>query len=946
MIMKFRLLLIYMFVGFLCSCSLDEVYEQGKDITSLKDGLIEVPFSISVPGGIELSTKAMAEDPDISTLHLIVFDDNGYYVETQQAEFTEEVTDHNHYNEKKYTVNLTQTDQPRKIHIVANCPVSQVSYGHEAEIMSNLYVEGNATAYWGRIEVPNIMQTVDSDSDGIIDSYSSELLQLFKCVALLRNFSQIKVINKADNFEMTGFAVYNTIDKGTVVPYNKSTSTFQNFQKTSGSNKTYDELLNENYEGHALSSVTLKSTLVNKPVNEGGDFYAAGSSFYMYERKVSVNTSDESSWKESPPHIIVKGKYNNSEDETFYKIDLIRTVEVGGAAINQFYNILRNFCYSFTINQIVDYGYETLAEAMANPAGNNLAGSSDTQGFTNLSDGLGRIFVEYTDMTLVTNDDVTLRYKYIPDIRDDNVDNSKILINGIYDDDDNPIGPVFDSYTIGSDDSEGWRTVTFEVNDVSGEVKHQDIVLITTDNSNLNRTIKYTLRNYFPMTLECAPKKVTSSSGQEIRVDIKVPDDLTENLFPLSFDIEDTQLSLSPNSVKNQLPVTVSKSIIPGKESVQTFHYTKKVTWDEYLSYTKSGGQAIIPTYFKTNKGDNASVVHAYNYYFRERITNNRTARDNFENAIYSFSDIKPASAGWGVGKTVSFSFNMQSGAYNREVTVTFDGLEDSDGQSTFTFTPTKNNDITIPGVTLQTTTPGEEITVTIDAPEYAVATHTITRTKFNFTGEFDGTLNGEAGQTIDYTFTIPDDGYTAGMVVNVEFDGLEFANGNPDNDLWTDKGNGKWEYRPTASTYSKTEITLKTTEEGTRTNYVTLYAEGFNNLRSDISQANEINLVIKFLWNHGNAPDPNTGFKIADFNFTINNGSVQVNSLSAIRTGDNYNYNYTITMTGVNIQGNSNSNVTISYKRKGGGSTTYTYSKTMTISELLVTKEVTLIQQ
>lgn len=632
MIMKFRLLLIYMFVGFLCSCSLDEVYEQGKDITSLKDGLIEVPFSISVPGGIELSTKAMAEDPDISTLHLIVFDDNGYYVETQQAEFTEEVTDHNHYNEKKYTVNLTQTDQPRKIHIVANCPVSQVSYGHEAEIMSNLYVEGNATAYWGRIEVPNIMQTVDSDSDGIIDSYSSELLQLFKCVALLRNFSQIKVINKADNFEMTGFAVYNTIDKGTVVPYNKSTSTFQNFQKTGGSNKTYDELLNENYEGHALSSVTLKSTLVNKPVNEGGDFYAAGSSFYMYERKVSVNTSDESSWKESPPHIIVKGKYNGSANETFYKIDLIRTVEVGGAAINQFYNILRNFCYSFTINQIVDYGYETLAEAMANPAGNNLAGSSDTQGFTNLSDGLGRIFVEYTDMTLVTNDDVTLRYKYIPDIRDDNVDNSKILINGIYDDNDNPIGPVFDSYTIGSDDSEGWRTVTFEVNDVSGEVKHQDIVLITTDNSNLNRTIKYTLRNYFPMTLECAPKKVTSSSGQEIRVDIKVPDDLTENLFPLSFDIEDTQLSLSPNSVKNQLPVTVSKSIIPGKESVQTFHYTKKVTWDEYLSYTKSGGQTIIPTYFKTNKSNSASEVHAYNYYFRERTTNKRTARDNFEN--------------------------------------------------------------------------------------------------------------------------------------------------------------------------------------------------------------------------------------------------------------------------------------------------------------------------
>ena len=604
----------------------------------MKDGLIEVPFSISVPGGVGMDTKAMEQSPDISNLHLVVFDDNGYYVETQKAVFTEDVTDHEHSNEKKYVVNLTQTDQPRKIHIVANCPVSQISYGHEAEIMSNLYVEGDATAYWGRIEVPHIMQTVDTDSDGRPDTYSNELLNLFRCVALLRNFSQIRVIDKADNFEMRGFAVYNTVDKGTVVPYNKSTSSFQNFLKFDGSSKTYtsmtyNELIAANYDGHALSSVTLKNTLIDKPVSEGGDFYGPKESFYMYERKVSVNSADESSWKESPPHIIIKGKYNNSSSDTYYKIDLVRDVEEGGAIVKQYYNILRNFCYSFTINQIADAGYSSLELAMANPAGNNLSTSTDTQGFTNLSDGLGRIFVEYTDMTLVTSNNVTLKYKYIPKIENDDVHNDRILVSGILDAEGNPIGPVFNDYSIADDDDDdGWRTITFGVNQVESIIKLQDVVLITTDNSNLNRTIKYTLRNYFPMTLECVPKTVVAGSGQDVRVDIKVPDDLTENLFPLSFDIEASKLSLSPDATRNQLPVTVSKSIIPGKETVQTFHYTKKVTFDEYKACTKSGGQTIIPTYFKTNKSSSESEVHAYNYYFRERGTNALTAKDNFEN--------------------------------------------------------------------------------------------------------------------------------------------------------------------------------------------------------------------------------------------------------------------------------------------------------------------------
>ena len=911
----------------------------------MKDGLIEVPFSISVPGGVGMYTKAMESDPDISTLHLVVFDDNGYYVETQEAEFTEDVTDHEHSNEKKYVVNLTQTDQPRKIHIVANCPISQISYGHEAEIMSNLYVEGNATAYWGRIEVPHIMQTVDTDSDGRPDTYSDELLNLFRCVALLRNFSQIRVIDKAepDNFEMTGFAVYNTVDKGTVVPYNKSTSSFQNFLKADGSSMTYNELITANYDGHALSSVTLKNTLIDKPVSDGGDFYGPGESFYMYERKVSVNSADESSWKESPPHIIIKGKYNNSSLETYYKIDLVRDVEEGGAIVKQYYNILRNFCYSFTINEIADEGYSSLELAMANPAGNNLSTSTDTQGFTNLSDGMGRIFVEYTDMTLVTNDNVTLKYKYIPKIENDEVDNDKILVSGILDAENNPIGTVFNNYIrASSDDTDGWRTITFGVNQVKSTIELQDVVLITTDNSNLNRTIKYTLRNYFPMTLECMNKTVMSGSGQDVRVDIKVPDDLTENLFPLSFDIEASKLSLSPDATRNQLPVTVSKSIIPGKETVQTFHYTKTVTFDEYSAYTTSGGQTIIPTYFKTNKSSSASEVHAYNYYFRERGTNALTAKDNFEdNASYSFSDIKPSSVEYGEGNTVSFSFDMQSGLYNREVTVTFDGLEDQKGNSTFKFTPTKYNDITISGATLKTTTPGGDITVKIDASEYATAVHTITRIRHDFTGEFNGLRNvTSSNRRFTFSFEIPEfvanSGDNMDIYITAERCTVSAASAGSYSAGKLTLTRAQYD----ALSNKSVTLTLDATDQAisSRSVSITLKSDGYNDKQLDgkMRQTATINKTFNSgtLGNVTNGANNNWGVD-CDVSISLEGNDVYNAESTVTRSGrwNNYTYTYSeIVISGWTIEytdTNREVTITLSYRN-------YNYVGTCTVQDLL----------
>ena len=388
MVMKSLVKYIFIVLCFLTSCQRAELEDTSSDVpkdqTSL--GKATISFSVNVPVP-EVSTKAMGDNPidDIDNLYLIVFDENGYFVEACEAELVgdsdtthlEDETHLEHKNERNYTVTLSLTDQKRIIHFIANCPADQIRYGNEYEVISNMYVtKGQAieTAYWYRVQVPYILLKDDKN-------LKDEIREKLTCVPLLRNYTQITVKRGTgltdDEFKLESFAVYNTINVGTVAPYNKSGQTFQMFYDAEGL-YTYDELLGLGYEGHALARATLDNTLVDEsPANT--DFIAPEAPFYMYERKISVHTSEEDKWDESPAHIIIKGKYNKSETSTYYKLDLVRKIGTGTDIDNQYYNLLRNFKYVFTLNDVNGPGHSLLADAMANPAGNNLSGATDTQ---------------------------------------------------------------------------------------------------------------------------------------------------------------------------------------------------------------------------------------------------------------------------------------------------------------------------------------------------------------------------------------------------------------------------------------------------------------------------------------------------------------------------------------------------------------------------------------
>lgn len=804
----------------LFSCQKPELTEPDTDLKpgEVVSGEVKVSFTAMMPSAPQ--TKAMGEDPtsDIKSMHLVIFDGNGMYVETRKATFVGDYGTHDsHLYEREFEVTLTVTDQPRIIHFIANCPVEQIVYGHEASIIGNMYVEKDddpdtpETAYWARIEVPYILVQEVENADGTTKFIpEANILPKFQHIPMLRNYAQVVVkngTNKNPNqtspFQFIGFTLYNTIDMGTVAPYNNNTQQFQSFvNPDTGLRYKYPALTELNYRGHALAAADLNTSLELDSSNDDGyKWYAplpedelsltdiTQSAFFMYERKISVKTNEEDKWSESPPHLIIKGRYGGKV--YYYKVDLVYNVFGDPANPEQvtdieYYNILRNFRYQFTISEVAGPGYDSVQEAINGATSNNLSGSATTTKFTNISDEVGRLWVSYTDTTLVSHNTIKLKYKFVPDLHNHEVTNNVVGSGVTFE---NMEGDVIKSYSVADTDIvggtwDGFREITIQVNDPQTMTKEQTIV-IKSANANLSRDVRYYLKEQYPMTVVCNPNKVAAVIGAEMDVDIKLPVGLTEDMFPLDLEIEVYDMTLSPDASKNTMPVKTGLSIIPlpEKQGKKTFRFIKSIeTKAEYDGLPTEGTNKVIKTSWLTNMANNGSTVYVYNKYFE-------IGSDNFINAkAFAAASITPAQIAYGTGKSASISFTMDANDANyasRTMTVTLNGLThpnavtNADGTVTMTVQPSGNRVVTVDGFT--TTTDDAAVSFTVEEEEYAPMTATATRRGYNFTNlTLPNRILRGIGRKVDISFTMDaeDEDY-ASREVTVSFDGLADANGN-----------------------------------------------------------------------------------------------------------------------------------------------------------------------
>ena len=987
----------------LFSCQKPELIELESNKTPGEGvyGEATVSFSALLPNAPE--TKAMGDNPstDIKTLHLVIFDENGMLVETRKADFVGGSATHgtDHYYERQFKVTLSITDQPRRIHFIANCPVDQIAYGHEASIIGNLYVSNGETAYWASASVPNLM--VETDEVTKNSTFISQATQnAFVCIPMLRNFAHIIVRSTAENFTFEGFYVYNTIDMGTVAPYNNKIQGFQSFiNPTTGIKYSYPQLMgledngrSVSYEGHALAAAKLNTTLSDIVRLDETKDGQVSLPFYMYERRISVNGSDESLWHESPPHLIIKGKHGN-EASSYYKVDLVyQTNTVDGIETKEYYHILRNFRYQFTIDKVQKSGYPSIDAAIEGAPNNILSGSTTTSEFTNISDQKGRLWVSYTTQTIVEGGEVTFMYKYVPDITTDAV-NNKIDPDQKYGEEggvivlEDMLGNVITDYKVAEKNIEGgtwdgFREVTLTVKEPTASTQNQSIIVRTKDNSDLYREVKYYLKKKLNLTVDC-PETVPAAIDENVKIDIIIPDDseITADMFPMELAIETWNMSVSPNTLLNDfaLPVVTGPSTIAEKKGLQSYYFVYTIeTYEDYKNNLVEGVGMTISTNWKTSMIDNKTFVVVTNKYFNYAYDSwVNTAGQAMDNPFAYFKNLKFSKIPDSANGDVIFTFAYdESVTHDKETaTITFVGLkadpttdsrltlkssDSNTGTYTYTFTPAPGADGTIAAaqqISLKTVAARGDVSVSMQSNSYKQTTLADkSRPLYKFDGSFSQTdpLSPAVHTPVSYSFYV---NYPV-EEITVAMDGLELAETAASLEPATrasaptiEGSNGVYKYYPNGTT-GKVTLALQTANTtaitGTKTLSITLSDGGeyYLDETKTIQQVGKVTYSGNITTTGAqtvNEINSITSATITSIN--VNDGAERTyTTASATATAANKSINVSVSIEGLKITGENVDNdttvtidVEVKYRKKKSdkNDTTITVTITKKISDL-----------
>lgn len=606
------------------SCQQQEIV---SDAPTLKAG--EYRFTVNIPEP-RVATRAMGDTPATDLpLHVLVFDENGFFVANQPATV-------NSFNgtQGTYTVQLPPSDRERVLHFV----LGNVEFGNyvpddsEASIFSQLTVTNGTDAYWQRIKIPNIQ-------DGMT----------LPEVSLVRNFAKIVVSEELDQLNLLGYAVVCETTEGTVAPYAGTDASLE----TNGGFATFD--LPEQQEGTVYEQFTSHNPgfggnnagSVDRRVPQEADF--TDTPKYVYERN-----QDEAS---SPAFILVRAEYNGGT--YYYKLDLVETDP--STYITSYLNLYRNFQYTIRITSVSGVGYDTPEEAISAVASNNIGASVEVSEVNTIQDGKNELYVSETDLLVVTSDVVTIDYEYREGIDqgDGTLANEKVQIFPVGGSGENGLNPnAISNFTY----SDGKLNIT----PASLPALMEEQEFIVTTPSGLSRRILLRVHEPFRFRVVDCNDVVPRVIGSDVTLTVLLPENMPTSAFPLTLDIEPERKSIYPDVTKNRIPVE--------SEGNQTFSYQATVSYNDYRL---NNGRFYF--YFKTNMASSATKITVTNPYF---LKENNTARFINEGDVrYGFIDVRLASEGNGNFSTVEdlFTFNTYKTG-EKKITLSFTLHEEGDG--------------------------------------------------------------------------------------------------------------------------------------------------------------------------------------------------------------------------------------------------------------------------
>lgn len=498
----FTIIYLILFVTFF-SCERN-VLDDSIDAELVNPTELTFDFTVAVPQYNQVETR-QGRTQDLSTLRLLIFDEENKFVYSRVA-ILKKVTSANgssFYPDNTanptdvytYSVRLISSIKKRTVHFIANYDWSNFEQDYFLVGMDAGQVVGalatSEEVFWRAKSYEKITPDIFTK----------------QTVKLLSNRAQIEVENNSSNFKLTGYAVYNVYNKGSVAP-------FQWNEKDLGA-----------FPINPSEATIPADAKLDKKIN------FSTTPIHVFEQE---NRGD------NLVSILIKGKYNNASKESYYKLDFKRLDNKTGLPI--LYPILRNYGYKIVLNKITVAGYSTVEEAIKQPASNNVYGSLELEEFYKVSDGTNLLEVEELNKMLVSKGQlfkskVTFskgikNVKYYPSWSDNDPYLEKIRIYSWK----NPEEGHFE-FALEKVPTDRYLNYTI---DIVGKV--QEGYFIT-------RRVKILVRQPYKFNASLKPQ----STKDFYLLSFDVPKTLSKSAFPLDILIETREMS--PRSNKNMVIV-------------------------------------------------------------------------------------------------------------------------------------------------------------------------------------------------------------------------------------------------------------------------------------------------------------------------------------------------------------------------------------------------------
>lgn len=505
---------------------------------------------------------------EITSLCLLIFDDNGLMVGRKLAESVTNPTLQSDVYQGTYQVELSKTDEMRIIHFVANYSSDIDDYpssGNENSVLSQLNVTGTTDAYWQRMVVDGF-----KDTDGKTNSEGKYTIDnITETVRLIRNFVAVKMEAAVDasgkslipeDF-LQGYVLYNEAKQGTVAPYFRNeTGGFANYSK----DISYTALTNNIRDGGqgyiGVEPVTPTTNRYDNTDPQDADF--TNTEKYTYERSYPTDNID------TPTFIIMKGLYNKTT--YYYRVDIAQNFEN--------LHLLRNFRYILQITKTCE-GYTTINDAINGSSFNHLVDINIK--VEEITDGETTLKVTPTDITVV-NGTASVKVNYECTYDGEGTDPSVSVSN--------PFTPEIDESRVvisnitAPSGLSGELTVTLNsffksdgTSNLVGGLERQRFEVRTSNG--LTREVRINLID----KINFNPTFVGPDGDGNYQYQYNLPSDLPECMFPLEIYFYEETGSFTPASGE-QLSVDLIPD--PNNEGRQTWRYKKVMTYQDYTQDT------------------------------------------------------------------------------------------------------------------------------------------------------------------------------------------------------------------------------------------------------------------------------------------------------------------------------------------------------------------------